>query len=244
MIGPLLTAVAFALIAAPNDESGQPAAAEGIEPIDFTLAYETARRGVKTGATLDEAVELAERVLSGEAPFAAIDAPTGTGNWLYAENWLTAGDAKLLQHEVITEKGWPTVGDLDAPRVLQLSAPLPAWADALAEKLTPALGNVRPDECTVHACEPGQRTQPLELGEGGTVAILSLFSSAALLTAQDEEDPERFPFPSRSTRALDERSVLLLTADARANAAAWGHCVHSGSRHLSLVFRCTKPHKA
>ena len=236
----VLAAIVLALTAAPNEEPGQPAAADGVEPIDFDLAYETARRGVSTGATLDEAVEMAERVLSGEAPFLPIDAPTGSGHWLYADGWLSAGDAKLLQHEVITEKGWPTVGDLDSPRVLQLSAPLPAWADSLAEKLAPALGNAQPDECIVHACEPGQRTQPLELGEGGTVAILSLGSSAALLTAQDEEDPERFPFPSRSTRALDERSVLLLTAaEERSGAAAWRHCVHSGSRHLSLVFRCT-----
>ena len=217
--------------------------AADIEPIDFKLAYEMAQRSARAGSSADEAA------------FLPINAPTGgtSDRWLVAHNWLSEMDAKLLQHQVIRTEGWPAVGDLDSPRLLRLSAPLPPWCAELLEKLAPVLGGDPPDEyeCDVYACEPGQRTPPLELGEGSAAAILSLGASAALLTAfgEDAARSEAHPFPARNTVALDPRSVLLVERGASKGAsegasggqatAPWGHCVHSGGRHLSLVFRCT-----
>jgi len=214
----------------------------GIEPIEFQLAFKTAARAASGGATLDEAAEVANRVLGGEAVFEPLSAPTGIGEWLCAHSWLAEGEAKLLQHEVIKTEGWPIVGDLDAPRTLRLERPLPPWCQALADRLAPALGNQQPDACDVYACEPGQRTEPLRLDSGGTAAILSLGGSAALLSAKgdDSAHSETYPFPARNTLPLEARSVLLLSAAARQEAASarWGHCVLGGGRHLSLVFRC------
>lgn len=225
--------------------------AADMEPIDFKLAYEMAQRSARAGSSADEAAEIAARIMDGEAPFLPINAPTGgtSERWLVAHNWLSEMDAKLLQHQVIRTEGWPAVGDLDSPRLLRLSAPLPPWCAELLEKLAPVLGGDPPDEyeCDVYACEPGQRTPPLELGEGSAAAILSLGASAALLTAfgEDAARSEAYPFPARNTVALDPRSVLLVERGASEGAsdgqatAPWGHCVHSGGRHLSLVFRCT-----
>ena len=238
----VVVALALAACAAQlSDEEAAAAAASAatdVEPINFELAWEMAKKSRQQGSSIDEAVEVADRVLGGEAPFRPLKSPTGSGSqWLYAQEWLSESDAQLLQHEVISTPGWPKVGALDSPRELHLSSPLPPWAKDLAERLAPALGNAQPDLCDVHACEPGQRTEPLTLGDG-SVALVTLGSSAALLTAHGEDaaDPERYPFPSPSTRPLDARSVLLPEA---ASSGAWGHCVHSGGRCLSLVFRCS-----
>ena len=228
--------------AQPSSPGDSPADAD-VAPIEFNLAFETAARAAKSGLPLDAAVDMASRVIEGEAPFTPIPAPTGhPSGWLYAQNWLSDSDARLLQHEVIGTDGWPAVGDLNSPRVLRLSAPLPPWCEGLAQRLAPALGHQTPDECVVHACETGQRTDPLELGEG-TAAIVSLGSNAALLSAegQDVEDSASYPFPVRSTVPLDARSVLLIARQAESPGAvgSWGHCVQSGGRHLSLIFRCS-----
>ena len=227
-----------------------------IEAIDFEFAYEMARRSAQSGASADEAAEVASRVIRGEAVFLPVSSPTDSPNsWMCASNWLADLDAKLLQHQVIRSEGWPEVGDLDSPRLLRLSAPLPIWCQELVEKLAPALGDsppFRPYACDVYACEPGQRTPPLELGDD-KAAILSLGASAALLTAQgdDSDFPDTYPFPATNTMPLEPRSLLLIQRDAEEVAAAtvkadarWGHCIHSGGRHLSLVFRsCAKSSK-
>ena len=93
---------------------------------------------------------------------------------------------------------------------------------------------------------------PIELGDD-KAAILSLGASAALLTAQgdDSDFPDTYPFPATNTMPLEPRSLLLIQRDAEEVAAAtvkadarWGHCIHSGGRHLSLVFRsCAKSSK-
>ena len=255
MGGACLAALAFFAIAAEprsvpaaSTESNITAAADDIEPIDFALAFETARRCREAGFSSDEAAEVAQRVIEGESPFVPISAPTGSSEpWMSALGWLSDSEAKLLQHQVIRTDGWPAMGDLDSPRVLRLrsseSMSWPQWCEEVAEKLRSALGNRKPDMCDVHACEPGQRTEPLSMPSNGEpAAILSLGASAALLSAQGEasEDPGAYPFPARNTVPLDPRSILLITHEEAAPAVRWGHCVHSGGRHLSLVFRCSR----
>ena len=93
-----------------------------IEAIDFEFAYEMARRSAQSGASADEAAEVASRVIRGEAVFLPVNSPTDSPNsWMCASNWLADLDAKLLQHQVIRSEGWPEVGDLDSPRLLRLS---------------------------------------------------------------------------------------------------------------------------
>ena len=175
----------------------------------------------------------------GRGPFEPLGSPVSDGSsWLCAHSWLSEGDATLLQHEIVTSEGWPVVGDLDEPRLLQLQAPLPPWARDLAVKLAPALGGIEPDACDVYACEPGQRALLPDFE--GTLAVVSLGSDAALLTAPYGSAAASFPFPSFSSIVLKERSALLLPPPAqRKGARPFSHCVHSGRRHLSLAFRCT-----
>ena len=53
-------------------------------------------------------------------------------------------DARLLQHEVIKTDGWRLPSEA-ASGVLDLHAPLPPWAHALAERLAPALHGLPPE---------------------------------------------------------------------------------------------------
>lgn len=217
-----------------------------VDPIDFELAMRTARASLKEGQSVDEAVEMAERVLSGEVPFELIRSPTGGDlAWLYAKEWLAETDARVLQHEVVSYKGWPVWHDLDGPRKLELREPLPAWALEMAERLAPTLGGSIPDCCVVHACEAGQRAcLSLNAVGGGATAVLLLGSQAALLSASTDDNdvvaPEDYPFPSRTTVPLDPRSVLLLREPRTSH--GWGHCLHSGGRCIALVFTCGTAH--
>lgn len=234
-------------LAATTSEAAEPdpsAVAADIEPIDFAKAYETARRSHLAGLSADEAADVAQRIMEGEAPFMPMQSPTGSPGrqWQSAHGWISEPDAKLLQHEIIRSEGWPVVGDLDSPRLLQLSAPFPTWCEELAKRLTPALGGQCPDACDVFACEAGQRTPPLDLGDREVAAVLALGDGAALLTAQGDasDDEQAYPFPARNTVPLDPRNVLIIKRDAAGDGSGadrWGHCVHSGGRHLSLVFR-------
>lgn len=217
-----------------------------VDPIDFELAMRTARASLKEGQSVEEAVEMAERVLSGEVPFEPIRSPKGADvEWLYAKDWLAEADARLLQHEVVSYKDWPVWRAVDGPRKLQLRGPLPAWALEMAERLAPSLGGSTPDCCDIHACEPGQRAcLTLNAAGGGTTAVLLLGSQAALLSAladgNDVVAPEDYPFPSRTTVPLDPRSVLLLREPRTSH--GWGHCLHSAGRCLALVFTCSSAH--
>ena len=209
-----------------------------VPPLDFQAAFAAASTAAQQGHSVDEAVAIAGRVLNGEKLFEPISSPVGDGgSWLCARSWLSPADAKILQHEIVTSKGWPAIGDLDAPRQLRLQAPLPPWARDLAVRLAPALGGSEPDACDVYACEPGQRALLPEVE--GTLALLSLGSDAALLTAPRGTAPAGYPFPSRSSIVIEERSALLLPGPADGRDKSFSHCVHSGRRHLSLSFHCS-----
>lgn len=203
------------------------AEAPDVEAIDFEAAFAAARRSLRQGASVDDAADIAERVLSGEASFEPLGSgEDGTQDWLYAEQWLTAKDAQLLQHEVITSSGWRKP-DGTTSGLLDLSTPLPAWAQGIAEKLGPALGR-EPDRCAVHALEPGQAADVLsEPCDASSVAALLSIGSEARLTSRTQA------VAARTVTTLDARSVLLVAPAASARQL----CVQCGdSRHLSLTF--------
>ena len=213
----LMRAATFVILACATagtvDKGQATLPADDIEPIDFETARAEAVRAMHDGGTIDEAMSAATRVLNGESPFLPV-AGLGDRSWLQADEWISAGDAALLQHEIVTSEGWS-----DAH--LQLHSPLPAWASTLAEKLTPALGGL-PDCCEVHACEPEQRTRELSLGEG-TAALLTLSTPAALHATGHT---------SGQAVALTPRSVLLLNR----RTGSPGCYVQAGrGRHLSIV---------
>lgn len=209
------------------DAADLPDAAGLFEPIDFAAAVKTATDAVARGESLDDAVASAGRVLEGESPFEPLPQADGA---TVAARWLSAEAAPLLQHEIISTDGW-TAPDVSAPRRLVLCAPLPRWADELARKLAPALGEAPPEACTVYACEAGQRVA-LEPGPGG-LAVLSLHTEATLESgAAGAADEALAP--------LAPRSLLLLSADACARAPR--RVLSPTGRHLSIVFPRARKH--
>ena len=203
------------------NSGGQDAPADAdVEAIDFNGAWEAAARSMRAGQTAEDALEQASRVLEGEAPFAP------AGSLLYAENWISASDAKLLQHEVISTPGWDEPADeasaAAGSRLLQLHETMPPWATTLAERLSPALDDCAPDRCEVHALEPGQRSRPIA---SSAAAVLALGGPATLVC-----DGE-----AGNDASMAPRSALLLQAG-----AAGYHLQCGGSRHLSIVFSSTK----
>ena len=199
-----------------------------VEPIDFEAAFAAARLSRSQGASVDEATAVATRVLGGEASFRPLSPLHASGgDRLYTDAWLTEADAKLLQHEVISTSGWRLPNGTVAG-LLELSAPLPPWADQLARMLTPALPGAVPDRCTVHACEPGQIAHVLEHvgnSRGATTAVLSL-GSAATLKSYRETPNDGISFD------LAPRGLLLMRL--AADVQHWMQA--SEGRHLLLTF--------
>lgn len=199
-----------------------------VEPIDFEAAFAAARLSRSQGASVDEATAVATRVLGGDASFHPLrPLHASGGDRLYTDAWLTEADAKLLQHEVISTSGWRLPNGTVAG-LLELSAPLPPWADQLARMLTPALPGAVPDRCTVHACESGQITRVLEhVGYSirSTTAVLSL-GSAATLKSYREAPNDGISFD------LAPRGLLLMRT--AADVQHWMQA--SEGRHLLLTF--------
>ena len=143
-----------------EDAAAAMAAAAADEPVDFDAALEAARQRMRTGGSRHAALAAASEVLSGQLRGPA--SPTAIGGTALREGWLAEGDARLLQHEAVTAPDWMVIPS--EPRRLSLRAPLPPWADDVAERLGPAVFNgAAPDGCLLYACEPGQEIDPLLL---------------------------------------------------------------------------------
>ena len=216
------------------------AAAADVEPIDFEGAWAAARRSLRQGATVDDAAAAAERVLDGEVSFMPIaSAPADGASFLYAQDWISESDAQLLQHEVIRSDGW-RLPDGANPGLLELCDPLPPWAHALAQRLSPALDGQVPDRCAVHALEPGQSAPILQSADGpppSEAAVLSLGSAATLLSpiVSGAAGEAKSMHLSTHSTSLAPRSVLLVAR--LPNGGAAPPCVQCGdARHLSITF--------
>ena len=202
------------------------AAVDAVEPLDFDAARRAAAASLQSGSSKEEAVEMAERVLQGEAMWSEVRGPGGV-TWMEAPGWIPEDKASLLQHEIVTTGGW-RVPDEKSPGYLRLDAPLPPWAAALATRLAPVLDG-EPDCCALHACLPGQDAPILEeQGRPCAAAVLSLGSDAALVsrTAADLEH----------TTALASRSVLLVGPTLNDEDLLHRVRASGGSRLLALTF--------
>ena len=216
------------------------AAAAEDEPIDFAAALEAARQRMRTGGSRNAALAAAAEVLSGQLRGPA--SPTAIAGTALREGWLTEGDARLLQHETVTAPGW--VVTPEEPRRLLLRAPLPPWADDVAERLGPAVfDGAAPTSCLLYACEPGQEIDPLLLsgrtddgGDGGdgepqsrTTALLLLHGPGSLWCYDEASEVE--------TRcALSPRDLLEVGPHAHRASASY-RLTAAEERLIVLVFR-------
>ena len=226
----LVTVGALLLVCANADDKP-----EGLpEPIDFEAAWAAATASVRHGQTVDEAMELADRVIQGERRFVPVDAPCGGGHWLRASDWLSESDARLLQHEIITTKGWVTQDDNH--RTLVLREPLPAWASDLAERIAPAL-NGQPNACEVIACEASQTSLPIDVGRQSQAAILSLAGPADLMSGETHRGPIDMTSTDHMSHTELQPRAMLLLADVPAHHMY--RITSRGSRHLSVVLHKT-----
>ena len=110
------------------------------------------------------------------------------------DGWLATGDARLLQHEIVTADGWEVT---EAHRRLQLAgAPLPPWAEQLAAALATIDPDARPPtRAALYGCEPGQSCAPAPAARS---AVLTLGRGRVDVAAR------RGP----GACALDDRSLL------------------------------------
>jgi hypothetical protein len=140
----------------------------------------------------------ATRVLAGDtAILAPLDAPPGAQQ---SGDWLESSDARLLQHQLVHAAGW-----MDPPsiRSLHLQAPLPAYLEQIATRLTllPGFDGQPPTSCDIYACEEGE--QPPQC-PSGACAILTLHSACSWVCT--------LPDGTCTTLAIPPRALTLLPA--------------------------------
>ena len=192
--------------------------AASVEPVDFAAALRAARTAVERGESADAAMD---RVFAGDR---SSFEPAGAGRLLALE-WVSEADAPLLQHEIITARGWSDGATTEARHLGPLRAPLPPWAQALADRLAPHVGRA-PDSCDVYASEAWQ-CAPVVGADGGAAGVLSRPSGAT----PEPIEPASAP-PAAERTALPARSALLLRAP-----SARYRLAGTGARHVAVVFR-------
>ena len=175
-------------------ESGSmPDPHDNIEPLDFGAALAAAKAAKESGLDADASAEAAAAVLGGaqreRTPLPSLHPGAGL-----IDGWLATGDARLLQHEIVTADGWEVT---EAHRRLQLAgAPLPPWAEQLAAALATIDADARPPtRAALYGCEPGQSCAPAPAARS---AVLTLGRGRADVAAR------RGP----GACALDDRSLL------------------------------------
>ena len=212
--------------------------ADSVEPLDFAAALKAAHTAVERGESADVAMD---RVFAGDT---SSFEPAGAGRQL-ALDWVHEREEALLQHEIITSRGWSEGDTADARHLGPLRAPLPPWAQALADRLAPNLGG-SPDSCDVYASEPWQCAPAIGV-DGGTVGVLSLHSDAGLVPITGPAAPPADEASASADRtqdrtALPARSVLLLRPSAQPSAPTRYRLAGTGARHVAVIFRlCPKP---
>ena len=92
-------------------ESGSmPDPHDNIEPLDFGAALAAAKAAKESGLDADASAEAAAAVLGGaqreRTPLPSLHPGAGL-----IDGWLATGDARLLQHEIVTADGWEVTED-------------------------------------------------------------------------------------------------------------------------------------
>jgi hypothetical protein len=173
-----------------------------------------------------------DRHLSGEVPFCPLPLTLGGGS--LASAWLSEMQAKLATHEAVTMPGWEV--RREGTRVLCCGAGtnlenLPPWLAELAQRLCTVFGGHTPNECELHALEPGHSLPARKLIEHesttlpATSACVSL-TGCGMLRCWRGEEKTLVRLPPGSCMILEGEAARELKVD-----------VSAEERHILLIFR-------